>query len=244
MKKPNFLHIWLNIRIILIMCVLVFMFSFTTNRNNNRKISKTVIEFMENDDQFVTSEMVNKLLIEKNGDPSSFRKVNLDLNKLEKTLSNSNMIEKSEVFLTVNGVLKVLVKQKVPIVRVLNDNQSFYIDYQGNKMPLSAIRSARIPLVSGEINGNFKKNNTELFRFIFNDDFLKKNIIGMKIYPNGAVKMLNRNYNYFIDFGRPINIEQKFNNYKAFLQKAVSDSTILKYKKIDLKYTQQVVCTK
>jgi cell division protein FtsQ len=244
MKKPNFLNIWLNTRIMLIMCVLVLLFSFTTNRNDNRKISKTVIEFMGNDDQFVTSEMVNKLLIEKNGDPSTFRKVNLDLNKLENTLSNSNMIEKSEVFVTVNGVLKALVKQKVPVVRVLNENQSFYIDYQGNKMPLSAIRSARIPLVSGEINGNFKKKNIELFRFIFNDEFLKKNIIGMKIYPNGAVKMLNRNYNYYIDFGRPINIEQKFNNYKAFLQKAVSDSTINKYKKIDLKFTQQVVCTK
>jgi cell division protein FtsQ len=33
-------------------------------------------------------------------------------------------------------------------------------------------------------------------------------------------------------------------NYKAFFQKVVLDSSIKKYKKIDLRFTEQVVCTK
>jgi cell division protein FtsQ len=36
----------------------------------------------------------------------------------------------------------------------------------------------------------------------------------------------------------------KFKNYKAFFQKAVLDSSLYNYKKIDLRFTQQVVCTK
>ena len=73
---------------------------------------------------------------------------------------------------------------------------------------------------------------------------MKKNIIGIEILPTGAIIMSNRNYNYKIDFGRTINVEAKFKNYKAFFQKAEADSSLVKYKKINLRFTQQVVCTK
>jgi cell division protein FtsQ len=79
---------------------------------------------------------------------------------------------------------------------------------------------------------------------IYDDDFLKKNIIAIEIMPNGSLKMLNRNFNYQIDFGTIINAERKFKDYKAFFQKAVLDSSLYKYKKIDLRFTKQVVCTK
>jgi cell division protein FtsQ len=213
-------------------------------RNYERKIAKTEVVFLGDDNLFITSETVNKMLIEKNQQPQNLQKEKLDLNKLEKRLDNHNMIEKSEVFVSVDGVLKIVVKQKIPIARIFDLDSSFYFDYQGNKMPISNNYSSRVPLVTGEINAIKRADLTELFRIIQKDDFLKKNIIGVQIYPNGAVIMASRNYDYQIDFGRLINVEQKLKNYKAFYQKAVSDSSIVKYKKINLIYTQQVVCTK
>ena len=111
-------------------------------------------------------------------------------------------------------------------------------------MPLSANFTARVPLISGKINNKNREDLAELLRIIYGDEFLKRNIIGIQIMPNGSLKMLNRNFNYQIDFGRAMNVELKFNNYKAFFQKAVLDSSLYKYKKIDLRFTQQVVCTK
>ena len=235
---------WTNIRLILMFVLVIFLFSFTSNRNENRKLTKSVVIFVGDNAPFVKQETVNKLLIENKKDASSIQKVNLDLNKLETTLDAQEMIEKSDVFVSIDGVLKAVVKQKTPIARVFDNNGSFYIDYEGNRMPLSTNFTARVPLVSGVIN---KKNNedlSDLFRLIYDDAFLKKNIIGIQIMPNGSLKMLNRNFDYQIDFGRMINVERKFRNYKAFFQKAVLDSSLYKYKKIDLRFTEQVVCTK
>ena len=229
---------------VLIIIAVIAIYSFSMKRNYERKIAKTEVVFLGDDNLFITSETVNKMLIEKNQQPQNLQKEKLDLNKLEKRLDNHNMIEKSEVFVGVDGVLKIVVKQKIPIARIFDLDGSFYLDYQGNKMPLSNNYSSRVPLVTGEINAIKRADLTELFRIIQKDDFLKKNIIGVQIYPNGAVIMANRNYDYQIDFGRLINVEQKLKNYKAFYQKAVSDSSIVKYKKINLIYTQQVVCTK
>lgn len=235
---------WTNIRLILMFVLVVFLYSFTSNRNENRKLIKSTVIFVGDIAPFVKQETVNKLLIENKKDASSIQKVNLDLNKLERILDAQEMIEKSDVFVSIDGVLKAVVKQKTPVARVFDNEGSFYIDYKGNRMPLSTNFTARVPLVLGIIN---KKNNedlADLFRIIYDDAFLKKNIIGIQIVPNGSLIMLNRNFDFQIDFGRMINVERKFKNYKAFFQKAVLDSSLYKYKKIDLRFTEQVVCTK
>jgi cell division protein FtsQ len=213
-------------------------------KNSARKLLKTEVVFVEDENVFVTSETVNKLLIENNQHPKTIAKEGVDLDKLEKSINSHNMIEKSEVFVTINGVLKAVVKQRTPIVRVSLENETFYFDYQGNKMPLSENLSARVPLVSGSINESNNKNLIAVFRYIFNDNFLKKNIIGVEVFENGSLIMRNREYDFEIDFGRPIHIKDKFNNYKAFFQKAEEDSLLTRYKKINLKFTHQVVCTK
>jgi cell division protein FtsQ len=235
---------WTNIRLVLMLGIVIFLFSFTSKRNESRKLTKAVVVFVGDNALFIKRETVNKLLIENKKNASGIQKDKLNLNKLERILDSNELIEKSDVFVSIDGVLKAMVKQKTPIARVFSDNGSFYIDYEGDRMPLSDNFTARVPLVSGVIN---KKNNgelAELFRVIYDDEFLKKNIIAIQVLPNGSLKMLNRNFDYQIDFGSIVNAERKFKDYKAFFQKAVLDSSLYKYKKIDLRFTKQVVCTK
>ncbi|MEY4432995.1 MAG: hypothetical protein RLZZ44_1128 [Bacteroidota bacterium] len=240
MKRFN----WITIRLILMLGLVIFLFSFASNRNGNRKLTNSKVIFVGENQLFIEQKTVNKLLIENNGDASAIRKDKLDLNKLEKAIDANPMVEKSNVFVSVDGVLKVVVKQKTPIARVFDGQRSFYIDYKGNTMPLSANFTARVPLVLGVINKKNSEALVTLFRKIYDDAFLKKNIIGIQIMPNGSLKMLNRNFDFQIDFGGTINVDRKIRNYKAFFQKAIVDSSLYKYKKIDLRFTDQVVCTK
>ncbi len=235
---------WQNIRLVLIIAVMLFLYSFTSNRNENRKLIVSEVVFVGENNLFLKQESVNKLLIENFDNVKSIQKLKLNLNKLEETINKCPMVEKSEVFVSINGVLKAEVKQKTPIVRVVNDNSSFYIDKQGKTMPLSKYFTARVPLVSGVFTKQNSKDLIAIFQMIFQDDFLRKNIIGIQILENGSLKMWNRNYDYIIEFGRPIYVENKFKNYKAFFQRAVLDSSLYRYKKINLKFTQQVVCSK
>ena len=235
---------WLNIRLVLMFVLVIFLYSFTAKRNGNRKLKESTVLFVGVNAPFVKQEIVNKLLIENSDNVKSIQKVTLDLNKLEAAIDSHAMIKKSEVYVSIDGVLKAVVEQKTPVARVFDDNNSFYIDYQGGKMPLSTNFTARVPLVSGAIHKNNSEDLTKLFQAIYNDAFLKKNIIGIQIMPNGSLIMQNRNFDYQIDFGNLSNIALKFRNYKAFFQKAVLDGSLYKYKKIDLRFTDQVVCTK
>ena len=240
MKK----NIVINLQLLAILILVVFLYSFASNRNDKRKIAKPEIELLNSESPFITHEMVNNLLKDNFGGSFSIQKDRVNLKKIEQNINKHNLIENSQVFLSVNGSFKTVIKQKIPIARVFYNNASFYIDYKGNKMPLSDNFTARVPLVYGDINTRYNQNFVALLQTIYQDDFLKKNIIGLKIASDGSIIMKNRNYSYDIIFGRPIHINKKYDNYKAFFQKAVQDTLIDYYKKVNLKFTKQVVCTK
>lgn len=240
MKKIN----WHTIRLVLIIFVMIFLYSFSSKRNSERKINKIHVDFVGKENMFLTHEMVNNLLIQKLGGTSSIQKDKLDLNTLETVLDDHEMIEKAQVFSTIDGFLNTRITQKTPIVRVITDNDSYYLDSKGDKMSLSQNFSARVPLVSGEISKGNEKPYLLLFNEIKKDDFLSKNITGAQIMPSGNVVLTNRSYDYKIAFGKPINVEKKLKNYKAFFQYAIKDTLIKSYKEVNVMFTQQVVCKK
>lgn len=244
MKNRDWHNIWTNVRLVLLGMGFLFLYSFTLGRNEQRALKATKVVFENPESLYITADAVNKLLIENKTAPHGVRKVEVDLNKLEASLNANEMVEKSEVFVTIDGTLRAVVKQKTPVARVVGEGGSFYLDHEGNEMPLSSVSSARVPLVSGDIQAADRKKIGALFRMIHDDDFLRKNIIGARVLPDGNVVLDNRNYRYAIEFGRTINMQRKFDNYKAFFQKAVRDSLIGKYRSVNLKFTTQVVCTR
>ncbi|WP_298142692.1 cell division protein FtsQ [Flavobacterium sp.] len=240
-KKRNLLY---NIRLFAMLLVLIALYAFSVNRNKSRQIAKTLVFFEPTKDQFISKTTVNKLLIENIREAGSHAKENLDLNQLEHTLNANPMIKKSEVSLGIDGVLRAKVEQRAPVARWVNDGMIFYIDDAGTKMPLSELTSARVPLVTGAITKENTKDICEVLKYINDDSFLKKDIIGVKIAPNGSLLMLSRSYDFKIDFGEPKHIHRKFCNYKAFYFKAEADKSLEKYKLVNLRFTKQVVCTK
>jgi cell division protein FtsQ len=223
---------------------LAFLYSFSSLKNSNKKISKVVIEFVEGDNNFLTQQMVNKLLIQNNRNMKNQAKSTLDLQGLEHVVLSNPYIESATVFYTIDGVLKTIVKQRTPIARINTNNSSYYIDKQGVEVPLSTNYSARVILVTGAINKDNLKEITGFVNVILADDFLKKEIIGIHKTQNKEYVLSVRSGQYKIELGSLEKMNVKFKKLKAFYNKAFVDKTIDQYKTINLKYHNQVVCAK
>ncbi len=233
-----------NIRLVLIFVLVLFLYSFTLFRNAHRKLKSSEVLFTGENPAFVKQQIVNKLLIDYKTNVKTIEKDEVFLANVEKTINKHPMISKSEVYLSVDGVLKVVVTQKIPIGRVFNNKDSFYIDYNGSLMPLSEEETARVPIITGQIQNKNKDKLVAVLKQIYDDDFLKKNITSLQILSDQSVIMTSRNFDYQIFFGQLINIESKFKNYKAFFQKAVEGNLLEKYKTINLIFEHQVVASK
>ena len=229
---------------LLLVVGLGLLYSFASKRNLQKKVTNIKIEFSGENTNFLTISMVDKLLIQNTKTVRNLKKSVIDLYGLENQVNKNPYVAKSSVFLDINGVIKTIVKQRSPIARVLHEDTSYYIDKQGVKIPLSAVYSARVLLISGvEKDGNFKEI-VALVTTILEDDFLKKEIVEIHKLDNEEYQFSVRSGSYKIDFGKLINIDIKFKKLKAFYNKAFLDKTIREYKTINVKFHNQVVCTK
>ena len=233
-----------HIGLLILLGLLVFLYGFSSLRNEGKKVSEIEIQFNEGSNEFLTHEMVNKLLIQNQLTVKNQAKSVIDLQGLENNVLLNPYIETATVFLTVDGLLSTVVKQREPIFRVNNSSMSYYIDVHGIKVPLSTNFSARVPLVTGKIKEKDLVEVTNLINKINTDDFLKKEIIGIDKKSNDEYVFSVRSGNYKIEFGSLDDVTTKFKKIKAFYNKAFIDKTIHQYKTINVKYHNQVVCAK
>jgi cell division protein FtsQ len=235
---------WNTIRLVLIVALMIFLYSFSGIKNQERKIRKINIAFNADDYPFLNETMVNNLLIQNFQGASKVKKEKVNLKKLESLLNANKYVDNSQVFCSIDGFLNTKIKQKKPVIRVFNENGSYYLDNKGHKVPLSENFTPRVPVYYGVINANEVKQLVSLFVFIDKDEMLKQNIVDIKKTQKGNIIFSVRDYNYKVIFGTEFNMEIKFKNYKAFLQHASKDILIKSYKSVNLIFTEQVICAK
>ena len=234
---------WNYIKAFLLLSLVVFLYAFSSQKNNHRNLSDLTVNFVGNDNLYITHETVNKLLIQKEEGITSVPKDILDLNELESALTSNSMIKSAEVYVTVNGQVKAEIEQRKPIARV-NTNVSYYIDDEGYYMPLSSNHSARVPLVTGFVDKNQLENVFIIADKIHNDAFLKKHIVEIQQNKDKSINLKTRVLDFEITLGKLEHLDKKINNLKAFYQKAKKDNALINYSKVNLKFENQVVCTK
>lgn len=233
---------WAYIKAFFLLALVGFLYGFAEKRHETRNINKVEVKFTDNENLYVTEEVVNKLLIQNNASASAIDKETLDLNRVESLLNKHEMIENAEVYLTLDGRLKADVSQRKPIGRVVG-NSSFYLDKNGEAMPLSQFYSARVPLMFGFNNDNISKV-FPVVNYIRNDEFLTRHITGIQRLRGDKYELELRELDFSLFFGDSSNVALKFNNFKAFYKKALKDKKLDTYKKVNLQFGDQVVCTK
>ena len=201
------------------------------------------IEFVGDQNLYITPAMVNKLLIQNYGPLINVPKENLVLNTMEKVIEANEMVKNAQVYLTMNGELTSKILQRKPIGRI-EGIAKFYLDDEGKRMPLSNNYSARVPIITGNITGKGLEDVFVILNYINEDDFLRKNVIGIHIENEENYQLRFRMENFVVNLGDVEGLEEKFNNFKAFYAKATKDKTLQEYNIVSLEFDNQVVCTK
>ncbi|MFD1314437.1 cell division protein FtsQ/DivIB [Namhaeicola litoreus] len=231
---------------ILLFAVVIFLYGFASERSAKKKMQKIDVVFENGENLFITYEMVNKLLIQNLENQENQSVESLLLNKLEMAVESNPMIQNAEVFYTLQGHLGAIITQKTPVLRVVNESESFYLDVFGKKMPLSGNYSSRVPIISNLDIKDAEGDLTLLANKIKNDPFLQKQIIGIK-QKKGEIKqfeLYTRVGGQTIVLGSMHNFEKKKSKLKAFYQDAIANHILEKYDTINLSFDNQIVCSK
>ena len=227
----------------LLLSSVVFLYGFAQHQNKQETLHGIEVIFEENQPLFLTESMVDKLLIQSESNLLSKPKSEINLYDIEQNIKKNKMMESAEVYYAPSGKLEVSIVQRVPYARVQSNKGSYYLDRNGFSMPLSTNYTARVPLVTGVNTKEAEKECFVLIQKIMNDTFYKKQIIGIHRKLNGDYLLSTRIGNHKILFGKLESIASKMKNLKVFYKKEWGTEDLKKYKLINLKYDNQVVCS-
>lgn len=177
-----------------------------------------------------------------------FDKINAGL--LEKAVEKHDAILSAEVYKVVTlsdsssyqGVLAVKVKHREPVVRVMSNEASYYLDEFGGKIPISANYTANVLAVTGTFDEKFSKEKLlPCILYMERDDFWEAQIEQVHVEKNGDVILIPLVGDHTIEFGKLNRYEEKLRNMKAFYKQVLADNNWNKYKSVSLKYKDQVI---
>ncbi|WP_080905503.1 cell division protein FtsQ/DivIB [Parabacteroides sp. Marseille-P3160] len=230
----------------LFFCYLLAASLFFYQRREPGNCKDVIVEVKDSlDKHFVSESDILSLLRGAGLNPikKPLAKVNTD--RIETELLKNEMIANIEAYKTPSGYIKLEIRQKMPILRVIGNYGNFYVDNNGSLMPVSQRYVVHVPIATGNVEKELAM--TDLYKFALflrENDFWNDQIDQIFVHPDGEVELIPRVGDFRIRLGAFTDFEEKLANLKLFYEQAIPKVGWEKYSLIDLKYKNQIVCTK
>lgn len=201
------------------------------------------------------------------GDFLNLQRKEVDVRKIEAFLLSKPYIQKAQVYQTLKGVLNIEITQREPILRINTlKGLQYYVDNQGKIIPITNFESTDVIIANGNVDilANELKtsvldtNNIEkkkgysktlsklylLAQKISSDTILNYQIDQLFVTKEKEIELVPKIGNYIIRIGDINEIDEKLTKLKYLYKEGFSRNGWDNYSIVDLRFRNQVVCTK
>src|SRR5665647_3118419 len=169
------------------LCLVVaigFTIFYTFMQRESVTCQSIVVNISPNSPHFMSEKEIVEM-IEKSGEPIIGYKLSaIDINKLETKLTTFTTLNNVEIFRKVvskgfsfTGKLVISADERIPIIRIKNSTDDYYMDTEGVKIPVSLGYVERIMLATGTIPDEaIEKSLLKMADFINKNEFWRAQI--------------------------------------------------------------------
>ncbi len=212
--------------------------------------------------KFVTDQAIREMIKNSGMNIQGYPVAGIDTRKLEKIIEEQPYVENAEVYIDIEGRLFIDVDQRKPLVRLMpGGKQGFYIDADGVILPLSKTYAPMVLLVTGfcdfKIAGDEhgvkhtdKGSDQEIGQllgfaeYVSAHPFWSNQVVQMYRNKNGDYELIPRVGAHQVIFGPMDHYNEKLRNLSLLYDQGLKKYGWNNYDKINLKYSNQIICTK
>lgn len=241
---------------------LIVVMGFVNHQQKQQKCTDISIRISGQEEAyFIKENEIRSMLFDTYGHLIGENAGDIALTQIETDVEKLNGVKEAEAYMDLRGVLSVDINQKIPVARLFfNDGTSGYLDQEGQWMQWSNNFTPRVIVVSGNLpdlksikseGKAAQKGNKvnwpdllELIETINNDDFLNAQFEQIYIDNKQDIRLIPRVGRHEINLGKATDLTLKFEKLRLFYDEGISHVDWNRYKTIDLRFKDQVVCTK
>lgn len=179
----------------------------------------------------------------------------IDIARIEEVLEKNAFVKNADAYLGADNIVNIEISQRAPIMRVMDhDGRDYYLDAKGIFMPTSKHYTARVPVVTGYIpphvpdlmyrENYLLKNLFDLIHIFRESDFYAALVEQIHVSQNGDILLIPKIGKHQILLGKYVNIEPKLKRLKIFYDEVAPYEGWQRYKMIDIRFENQIVCKK
>ena len=223
--------------------LLIVVLSFTNERQKKQFVTLNDITVKQSDDNFINKKIVLEYLDKKHITFDSIVVAKFKKENLENLIQSYPGVKSVEVFNDQKGKVNIELEQKKAVVRIKSKLSDYYLDEFANKMQLSDNYTPRLLVVTGDVN---EENHQSIFDFVTeinNSEFWNAQLTQIHFINNDVI-LIPRVGNQKINFGKLESTTEKLYNLYQFYKIAMPVKGWQTYSDINLKFNNQIVCTK
>ncbi|MBP5365911.1 MAG: hypothetical protein J6Y82_08305 [Bacteroidales bacterium] len=193
----------------------------------------------------ITDDGLNSMVMHNFPDIEGTKLCEMHLDEMERIIEQSAVVKKCDMYTTPGGVLHVRITQREPIMHVFTSSSSYYMDAEAFRIVAKSDMRSNVVVVNGNVGTLLEAEDLiALCKYINASAFWRAQIEQIYITQKNEFILVPRVGNHIIEFGTAENMENKFERLHALYTKGWQPREWNKYKKVNLKFNGQIVCTK
>ncbi|MEG1685851.1 MAG: cell division protein FtsQ/DivIB [Bacteroides sp.] len=239
--------ILLLIALLLTIAYLVIAITAFNNKPNNRVCRRVELVIRNSAEGNIISKNDIYNVLKQKGIYPVGKKTNVIQTKIiENQLKRHPLIEEAECYKTLSGNICLEIEPRLPILRIISDNgDNYYIDSKGKILQHGTNYAAHLAVVTGNVKKTFAIK--ELYKFglfLKNNEFWNAQIEQINVSPEKNIELVPRIGEHIVFMGKLDHFEDKLARLELFYKKALNQVGWNKYERINIEFSNQIICTK
>ncbi len=228
---------------ILVVGYLVGVGVWSTRRTNTQLCPNLEITITDFDArQYVTPQELALMLQGKGLYPVNKTIASISTQAIEGAIKDHPMVRQAECYLTQTGTVCVRLTQRIPILRVVTGDDSYFVDIDRTRMPIQ--ESVKTPVLLAEGNIGLRMASSELADlalWIYDNSYWQEKIQSIHVTNPKMVYLVQKPDGAHIILGDVSGFKRKLGKLRTLYDKGFEQIGWQTYQEIDLRYTGQVV---
>ncbi len=222
---------------------LVGMGIWSSRRTNNQLCSAMEITITDVAlRQYVTAEEIQLMLQGKGLYPVNKPISGISTQSIEGAIQSHPMVRRAEVYMTQAGTVCVRLSQRIPLLRIVSGDDSYFIDSDRTRMPISESVTTPVLLVEGNVGERMAREElTDLAQWLYNNRYWQEKIASVFVVNPKMVYLVQKPDGAHLILGEVSGFRRKLGKLRTLYDKGFDQIGWQTYREIDLRYTGQVI---
>lgn len=169
----------------------------------------------------------------------------INASDIEEALRVSPYLENADIVKCQDGKVLIRVSQLVPVVRVFDGEDSYYMNRAGKRMAATTYYHCDVPVVQGHFTRKYPATRLlPLIDYVENDSLLRSLVTMYQVRDTNNIIIVPELSGHVVNIGNADGFENKFAKLKQFYTQVMPKRGWNTYDTISVKWNHQIVATR